>query len=213
MRISDCGSDVCSSDLIASAGGGRNLISVADDGKGMGPDELPVAVERHATSKLPGDDLLDIRWLGFRGEALPSIGAVSRLSIVSRQPDADSAWSVEVEGGHVSPVKPAAAGPGTRIEVRDLFYAVPARLKFLKSDRSAELAVQEIVRRLAMAHHDIAFTLQQDGRMAFRAGAIAPDLTPAGLEARRPARLDNVLGREVSDHARDTAATGEARTE
>src|SRR5690606_7859322 len=127
----------------------------------------------------------DIRWLGFRGEALPSIGAVSRLSIVSRQPDAGSAWSVEVEGGRVGPVKPAAAGPGTRIEVRDLFYAVPARLKFLKSDRSEELAVQEIVRRLAMAHPGIAFLLQLDGRVSFRADALAASLLEADLAARR----------------------------
>ncbi|HLT76706.1 MAG TPA: DNA mismatch repair endonuclease MutL, partial [Ferrovibrio sp.] len=154
---------------IAISAGGRQLISVSDDGRGMSREELPVAVERHATSKLPGDDLLDIRWLGFRGEALPSIGAVSRLSITSRTADSETAWCIEVEGGRVGAVKPAAAGPGTRIEVRDLFYTVPARLKFLKSDRSEELAVQEIVRRLAMAHPDIAFSLQQDGRMAFRA--------------------------------------------
>src|SRR3546814_8399612 len=103
MRISDCGSDVCSSDLIASAGGGRNLISVADDGKGMGPDELPVAVERHATSKLPSDDLMDIRWLGFRGEALPSIGAVGRMAITSRRAADDAANSIEIDAGRVGP--------------------------------------------------------------------------------------------------------------
>jgi DNA mismatch repair protein MutL len=194
---------------IAIAGGGRNLISVADDGRGMGRDELPVAVERHATSKLPSDDLMDIRWLGFRGEALPSIGAVGRMTITSRRAGDETAHSIEVDAGRVGQVKPAAAGQGTRIEVRDLFYAVPARLKFLKSDRSEELAVQEIVRRLAMAHPDIAFTLQQDGRMAFRAGAIAPDLMQAELEARRLARLEQILGRDFADNALPIAAERE----
>lgn len=181
---------------VAIAGGGRTLISIADDGKGMSHDELPVAVERHATSKLPGDDLLDIRWLGFRGEALPSIGAVARMSIVSRTADSDSAWAIEVEGGAVGGVKPAAAGPGTRIEVRDLFYAVPARLKFLKSDRAEDLAVQEIVKRLAMAHAGIAFTLQQDGRTSFRADAVQGELF-----ARRLGRLEQILGRDFADNA------------
>src|SRR5690606_35404194 len=157
--------------------------------------------ERHATSKLPGDDLLDIRWLGFRGEALPSIGAVSRLSITSRTADSETAWCIEVEGGRVGAVKPAAAGPGTRIEVLDLFYAVPARLKFLKADRSEELAVQEIVRRLAMAHPDIAFSLQQDGRMAFRADALTGNLLEADLPARRLSRLEQILGRDFADNA------------
>lgn len=181
---------------VATAAGGRTLISIGDDGKGMARDELPIAVERHATSKLPGDDLLDIRWLGFRGEALPSIGAVARMSIVSRQMDSDSAWAVEVEGGTVSSLKPAAAGPGTRIEVRDLFYAVPARLKFLKSDRAEDLAVQEIVKRLAMAHAGVAFTLQQDGRTSFRADAVQGELF-----ARRLGRLEQILGRDFADNA------------
>ena len=181
---------------VVTASGGRMLISISDDGKGMSRDELPVAVERHATSKLPGDDLLDIRWLGFRGEALPSIGAVARLSIVSRTRDHDSAWAIAVEGGAVGDVKPAAAGPGTRIEVRDLFYAVPARLKFLKSDRAEDLAVQEIVRRLAMAHAGTAFTLQQDGRTSFRADAVQGELF-----ARRLGRLEQILGRDFADNA------------
>lgn len=181
---------------VAIAGGGRTLISISDDGKGMNRDELPVAVERHATSKLPGDDLLDIRWLGFRGEALPSIGAVARMSIVSRTAESDSAWAIDVEGGVVGGVKPAAAGPGTRIEVRDLFYAVPARLKFLKSDRAEDLAVQEIVKRLAMAHAGIAFTLQQDGRTSFRADAVQGELF-----ARRLGRLEQILGRDFADNA------------
>lgn len=186
---------------VAIANGGRNLISVSDDGKGMARDELPVAVERHATSKLPSDDLLDIRWLGFRGEALPSIGAVSRLSIVSRQEGDDSAWVIEVEGGKVGNVKPAAAGKGTRIEVRDLFYAVPARLKFLKSDRAEDLAVQEIIRRLAMAHPAIAFTLQQDGRTSFRADAVPASLMEDGSDLQQLGRLEQILGRDFADNA------------
>lgn len=186
---------------VAIANGGRSLISVSDDGKGMARDELPVAVERHATSKLPSDDLLDIRWLGFRGEALPSIGAVSRLHIVSRQEGDESAWAIEVEGGKVGVVKPAAAGKGTRIEVRDLFYAVPARLKFLKSDRAEDLAVQEIMRRLAMAHPGIAFTLQQDGRTSFRADAVPASLMDDGSDLQQLGRLEQILGRDFADNA------------
>lgn len=191
---------------IATASGGRTLISVADDGKGMAPDDLPVAVERHATSKLPGDDLLNIQWLGFRGEALPSIGAVSRLNIVTREKAADSAAQLEVDAGKVGAVRPAAAGPGTRIEVRDLFYAVPARLKFLKTDRAEDLAVQEIVKRLAMAHAGIAFTLQQDGRTSFRADAVPDSLLDGPQDTQKPdlqrlGRLEQILGRDFADNA------------
>ncbi|WP_341911627.1 DNA mismatch repair endonuclease MutL [Ferrovibrio terrae] len=186
---------------IATAAGGRTLISVADDGKGMARDDLAIAVERHATSKLPGDDLLDIRWLGFRGEALPSIGAVARLGIVTRQPDSEAAWQLEVDAGKVGTVKPAAAGKGTRIEVRDLFYAVPARLKFLKTDRAEDLAVQEIVKRLAMAHAGIAFTLQQDGRTSFRADAVPDNLLDDPANTQRLGRLEQILGRDFADNA------------
>lgn len=191
---------------IATAAGGRTLISVADDGKGMAAEDLPVAVERHATSKLPGDDLLNIQWLGFRGEALPSIGAVARLGIVTREKTSDSAWQLEVDAGKVGAVKPAAAGAGTRIEVRDLFYAVPARLKFLKTDRAEDLAVQEIVKRLAMAHAGIAFTLQQDGRTSFRADAVPDNLLDDPADTQRPdiqrlGRLEQILGRDFADNA------------
>jgi len=199
---------------IATASGGRTLISVADDGKGMAPDDLPVAVERHATSKLPGDDLLNIQWLGFRGEALPSIGAVARLNIVTRENASDAAWQLEVDAGKVGGVKPAAAGPGTRIEVRDLFYAVPARLKFLKTDRAEDLAVQEIVKRLAMAHAGIAFTLQQDGRTSFRADAVPDNLLddPQNTQSRdlqRLGRLEQILGRDFADNAVEIRAERE----
>jgi len=199
---------------IATVSGGRTLISVSDDGKGMAPDDLPVAVERHATSKLPGDDLLNIQWLGFRGEALPSIGAVARLGIVTREKTADSASQLEVDAGKVGAVKPAAAGPGTRIEVRDLFYAVPARLKFLKTDRAEDLAVQEIVKRLAMAHAGIAFTLQQDGRTSFRADAVPDNLLDDPQNTQRPdlqrlGRLEQILGRDFADNAVEIRAERE----
>jgi DNA mismatch repair protein MutL len=199
---------------IATVSGGRTLISVSDDGKGMAPDDLPVAVERHATSKLPGDDLLNIQWLGFRGEALPSIGAVARLGIVTREKTSDSAWQLEVDAGKVGAVKPAAAGPGTRIEVRDLFYAVPARLKFLKTDRAEDLAVQEIVKRLAMAHAGIAFTLQQDGRTSFRADAVPDNLlddpqNTQRSDLQRLGRLEQILGRDFADNAVEIRAERE----
>src|SRR6201986_4599765 len=128
-------------------GGGRRLIRITDDGIGMTRADLALAVERHATSKLDGDDLLDIDTLGFRGEALPSIGSVARLNITSRHASEPNAWSIAVDAGDKSDVKPAALSEGTRVEVRDLFYATPARLKFLKSDRSEGEAIREVVRR------------------------------------------------------------------
>ena len=159
--------------------GGLSLVRVEDDGCGIARDELPIAVERHATSKLQADaagavDLLNIATLGFRGEALPSIGAVARLSIASSVAGAGEAWAVDVEGGTVSSVRPVAwsgAKSGTRIEVRDLFFATPARLKFMKSERAETMAVAEIVKRLAMARPDVAFSLESDGRLSFRASA------------------------------------------
>ena len=145
-------------------GGGRRLIRVTDDGEGMTRGDLALAVDRHATSKLADDDLLQIRTLGFRGEALPSIGAVARLSITTRHAGEPHAWTISVEGGVKSDVKPAALSEGTRVEVSDLFYATPARLKFLKSDRSEAEAVREVVRRLAMSRPDVAFTLAGEER-------------------------------------------------
>jgi len=144
------------------AAGGRRLIRVVDDGRGMSPDDLALAVERHATSKLPDGDLGAIATLGFRGEALPSIGAVSRLSITSRAEGASAGASLVVDAGRKGEVMPAAAARGTRIEVSDLFAATPARLKFLKSDRAETAAVSEIVRRLAAAEPGIRFTLRTE---------------------------------------------------
>ena len=142
--------------------GGQGLIAVADNGGGMTPDELSLAVERHCTSKLPEDDLLRIAALGFRGEALPSIGAVSRMRLVSRPRGADSAWEISVEAGRKSAPVPAAHPPGTRVEVRDLFFATPARLKFLKTPRTERDLAVETVRRLAMAYPGTSFTVTGD---------------------------------------------------
>ncbi|MEZ5832499.1 MAG: DNA mismatch repair endonuclease MutL [Dongiaceae bacterium] len=180
--------------------GGRSLIVVEDDGCGMAKEELALSVERHATSKLPGDDLVHINSFGFRGEALPSIGAVGRLAIASRARGADSAWQVAVDGGVKSVPQPAARAEGTRVELRDLFYAVPARLKFLKSPRSESNAAQEIVERLAMAHPDVAFTLRDEERLALRLSAVAADLLqdPAAATLER---LGAIMGRDFADNA------------
>src|SRR5215470_273262 len=142
--------------------GGRTFISVVDDGLGMSPEELKLAVERHCTSKLPDDDLAHIRTLGFRGEALPSIASVSRFAITSRPAKADSAFSLSIDGGRKAEPKPAAHPPGTRVEVRDLFFATPARLKFLKSTRSERDQAVDMVRRLAMAYPDLSFRLESE---------------------------------------------------
>src|SRR6266851_2656092 len=132
-------------------GGGRRRIGITDDGDGMTFSDLALAVDRHATSKLDDEDLLRIRTLGFRGEALPSIGAVAKLGITTRHATEPHAWSLAVEGGEKSDIMPAALSQGTRVEVSDLFYATPARLKFLKTDRTEAEAIREVVRRLAMA--------------------------------------------------------------
>ncbi|MBU6507103.1 MAG: DNA mismatch repair endonuclease MutL, partial [Alphaproteobacteria bacterium] len=170
--------------------GGAGLILVSDDGEGMDAAELALAVERHCTSKLPDDDLLHIRTLGFRGEALPSIGAVSRLSIVSRRRSARDAFKVAVEGGAKSAVEPAALNQGTRVEIRDLFYATPARLKFLKSARAERDAAVDAVERLAMAYPSIAFTVIGDEeKPLLRMTASEPDLAGKSADDIRRARL------------------------
>ena len=165
--------------------GGQALIRVADDGCGMTPEELPLALERHATSKTDGADLLDIRSFGFRGEALPSIASVSRFSISSRIEGADQAWRLSVEAGRMGTPAPTALARGTVVEARDLFFATPARLKFLKSVRSEAGAVAEVVKRLAMAAPAVGFSLTEGDRAVFRA--------PKGET--RLARLARVLGR------------------
>lgn len=182
--------DAGASDIeVALEQGGISLIRVRDNGRGMKAEDLALCVERHATSKLPDDDLLAIHFLGFRGEALPSIGSVARLSITSRARGAEQAYSIAVEGGVVGEVMPAALGEGTLVEVRDLFYATPARLKFLKSPRSELNAAVDIIERLAMAHPDIRFKLTHDGRTLRDFPALTQDWLIAA-----PQRLEKVLG-------------------
>ena len=176
--------------------GGQTLISVDDDGCGMAPDEMVLAIERHATSKLPNDDLIHIQTLGFRGEALPSIGGVARLSVTSRKPGATEAWKLSVEGGAKSSPEPVAHADGTRIDVRDLFYATPARLKFLKTPRTEQIHAVEIVNRLAMAHPEIGFTLSDGTRYLIRLNAAQGDLFSARLD-----RLTGIMGRDFADNA------------
>ncbi len=188
---------------IAIAKGGKALIRVGDDGCGMAPDDLPLALARHATSKIDGSDLLDIRSFGFRGEALPSLGAVGRLVITSRAAGFDGA-QIAVSAGRIAPVRPAAGNRGTVVELRDLFFATPARLKFLRSDRAETQAVAEVIRRLAMAEPYVGFTLtdEDEGRVLFRADAEQRELFGA-LQT----RLARVMGRDFIDNALSIDAT------
>jgi len=182
--------------------GGRTLIVVSDDGHGMGPEDIPIALERHATSKLRASDsgewdLLNIDSLGFRGEALPSIASVSRLTLTSQIADANEAAEVKVDGGIASAVRPAPrlGLPGTRIEVRDLFYATPARLKFLKTERSESMAISDIVKRLAMANPGVGFTSGSQARTSLKLPKQATD------DDGRLARLAAVLGQDFGANA------------
>ncbi|WP_121939670.1 DNA mismatch repair endonuclease MutL [Eilatimonas milleporae] len=184
--------------------GGRTLIQVTDDGCGMVREQLPLAVERHATSKLKNGDLVHIEALGFRGEALASIGAVARMNVTSRAQGSDAAWSIRVEGGQVDAPAPAALGAGTCIDVRDLFYATPARLKFMKTARTEYAQATDVLRRLAMAHPDTAFTLSDGRRVTFRAEPVANLVGNARLE-----RLAAILGREFRDNALEILAERE----
>jgi DNA mismatch repair protein MutL len=176
--------------------GGKSLIRIVDDGCGMTREELVAALDRHATSKLPDDDLLNIQHLGFRGEALPSIASVSRMTIRTRM-EGNDGWEIRVEGGNKSDPEPAAHTQGTWIEVRDLFYATPARLKFLKTDRSEYDAIKDTLLRLAMAFPHVSLKLDNDGQTVFSYPASLQD-NPH--EARRE-RLSAVLGREFADNA------------
>jgi DNA mismatch repair protein MutL len=185
---------------IFSDGGGRRRIGITDDGGGMTATDLALAVDRHATSKLDDEDLLQIRTLGFRGEALPSIGAVARLGITTRHAAEPHAWSLQVEGGDKSQIMPAALGQGTRVEVSDLFYATPARLKFLKTDRTEAETIREVVRRLAMARPDIAFTMAGEERAPVTWAAALPGA------AGRLTRLGDILGADFRSSAIDVRA-------
>ncbi|MFM1814910.1 MAG: mismatch repair protein MutL, partial [Pseudomonadota bacterium] len=175
--------------------GGISLVRVVDNGCGIARDDLPLAVERHATSKLDEEDLFNIRHLGFRGEALPSIGSIARLSIQSRFHAAPDAFEIVVDRGDKQPVKPAALNAGTRIEVQDLFSATPARLKFLKSERAENMAISDVVKRLAMAHPEIHFTLTTGERAGLVLPATGRD--PEGMLA----RLGRIMGREFMTDA------------
>jgi DNA mismatch repair protein MutL len=192
---------------IALREGGQALIAVTDNGHGMAEDEIALALERHATSKLPDEDLWNIHSFGFRGEALPSIASVSRLSLTSRAEGRDQAWQIEVEGGSVGTVKPAALAQGTRIEVRDLFYATPARLKFLKQPRTESDYAREGVERLALANPRVAFTFREDDKKPLQYAAT--------LDSGQ--RVAEVLGSDFMENAaaidieRGTSETGRAR--
>lgn len=187
---------------VAFRGGGRNLIRVSDDGVGMTADELALAIERHATSKLADDDLIDIRTLGFRGEALPSIGAVSRMTIASRPRGGGEAMSLGLEGGVRREPRPVALSRGTEVEVRDLFYATPARLKFLRSERSETAEAADVVRRLALAHPAIGFGFASEERRLVDA---PPDATAVD-------RLRRIMGRDFVENAVPFAAEREGIT-
>ncbi len=179
--------------------GGRTFLSVVDDGSGMTREELALAVERHCTSKLPADDLTDIRTLGFRGEALPSIASVSRFTITSRPAGADAAWALAIDGGAKGEPKPAAHPPGTRVEVRDLFFATPARLKFLKEPRTESGHVADAMRRLAMAHPEISFRLESEERT----------LLDLPMAVSLLERLAAIMGREFASNALEIDANRE----
>ncbi|WP_170447563.1 DNA mismatch repair endonuclease MutL [Ruegeria arenilitoris] len=190
------------------ADGGKTLIRVTDDGCGIAPEDLPLALSRHATSKIDGSDLLNIHTFGFRGEALPSLGAVGRLTITSRATGTEAA-QIRVAGGKMEPVKPAALRAGTVVELRDLFYATPARLKFMRTDRAEAQAISDTVKRLAMAEPSITFTLRDvsgggEGRVVFRADRENGDLFDA-----LHARLARILGREFAENALQIDATRE----
>ncbi len=190
------------------ADGGKTLIRVSDDGCGIAPEDLPLALSRHATSKIDGSDLLNIHTFGFRGEALPSLGAVGRLNITSRVPGGEAAM-IRVAGGVMDPVKPAALRAGTVVELRDLFFATPARLKFMRTDRAESQAITDTIKRLAMAEPALGFTLRDvsgggEGRITFRADGENGDLFDA-----LHARLGRILGREFAENALRIDATRE----
>ncbi|GAA6189700.1 DNA mismatch repair endonuclease MutL [Litorivita sp. NS0012-18] len=185
---------------VAYADGGKTLIRVTDDGCGIAPEDLPLAMSRHATSKIDGSDLLDIHTFGFRGEALPSLGAVGRLSITSRA-KGQAAAEIRVAGGKTEAVRPAALGAGTVVELRDLFFATPARLKFMRTDRAEAGAITATVKRLAMAEPSVGFTLRDvsgggEGRVVFRADPENGELFEA-----LHGRLAAILGREFAENA------------
>ena len=181
---------------VTTAGGGLGLIRVTDDGSGMDAADLAACVERHATSKLADDDLLNILTLGFRGEALPSIGAVSKLSIASRPRGAETAFAIDIDAGRRDGPKPAPLNAGTRVEVRDLFYATPARLKFMKGEPAENAATSQLVKRFALAFPGIGLSLSTGERTGLSFAAVQPG-DDEGLRL----RLAKVMGREFAEDA------------
>ena len=176
--------------------GGRTFISVTDNGCGMSKQDLVLAVERHATSKLPTDNLDNISTLGFRGEALPSIGAVSKLTIKTRSKNMDTAWRIDVAGGDVEAAAPSSLKQGTQVEIRDLFYATPARLKFLKTDRTETGRTTDMIRRIAMVNPNISFTLNDGTRTNIRFNGAQGNLPNIRLS-----RIGEVIGRDFEDNS------------
>ncbi|OPZ78351.1 MAG: DNA mismatch repair protein MutL [Alphaproteobacteria bacterium ADurb.Bin438] len=170
--------------------GGKSLIEIYDDGDGIEKDDLPLAITRHATSKLPDEDLFNISYLGFRGEALPSIGSVSRLTITSRTKEEYNGWQIKVVGGNVFEVEPKAIGRGTNIKVQDLFFSTPARLKFLKTNATESSYCEEVVEKLALANHKIGFSFTKDGKQVFK-------YHPSSLEK----RIEDVVGFDFMENA------------
>lgn len=185
-------------------GGGKNLITVTDNGKGISKEELPLAVERHATSKLPDNDLFNINFLGFRGEALPSIASVAKMTISSRQQSEDSGWQININGGDKGEVKPVAIPFGTRIEVRDLFYTTPARLKFMKTDASEAAQCVDMLRRIALANPQISFYLESDGKKK-----VALNACQGELFDRRHRRVADVMGEEFEENSVSISANND----
>ncbi len=176
--------------------GGKNLIQVQDNGHGMTKNELELAIQHHATSKLPNDDLWHIHSFGFRGEALPSIGSIGRLSIASRSQGSDDAWSLTVEGGSLHPTKPSSLSGGTVVTLRDLFFATPARLKFLKTDRTEQQHVVTILEQLAMAHPTISFRLTSNTKPILHLPAQALNDATALMH-----RLQDILGGTFTENS------------
>ncbi len=176
--------------------GGRNLICVSDNGSGMTRADLLLCVERHATSKLSDDAMFDINFLGFRGEALPSIGSVSRMTITTKHQNEDNAWSLAIHGGEQLDATPASLNKGTKIEVRDLFFATPTRLKFLKTERTEILYAQDIVSRLAMAHPHIEFILKNGEKTILKTTAQHGDFSKTSIK-----RLEEIMGKDFAENS------------
>ncbi|MDR1694497.1 MAG: DNA mismatch repair endonuclease MutL [Lactobacillaceae bacterium] len=185
-------------------GGGKSLMVVSDNGKGMTKDELFLAIKRHATSKLPDDDLFNINFLGFRGEALPSISSVSRLTIISRTANSDGGWKIEAKGNEEGELSPVSHNNGTRIEVRDLFYSTPARLKFLKSETTETSYCADMLERIALANPYVSFSLTADDKKKLALKASGGDLFDSRLK-----RIADIMGKDFSENSILIDAHGE----